>query len=101
LVIFFSSAKSVYFNQNFSALKLFLMLDHTKPYVEKMHYIDAELTGHVHINLTWNCRVCAGVDFSVCCARACQALPLWSELTNNTLRKQRWGTFLYPQIWMP
>jgi len=31
--------------------------------------------------------------FSVCCAHACQALPLWSELTNNTLRKQRWGTF--------
>ena len=24
------------------------MLDHTKPYVEKMHYIDAELAGHVH-----------------------------------------------------
>jgi len=24
------------------------MLDHTKLYVEKMHYIDAELAGHVH-----------------------------------------------------
>jgi len=24
------------------------MLDHTKPYVEKIHYIDAELAGHVH-----------------------------------------------------
>ena len=24
------------------------MLDHTKPYVEKMHYTDAELAGHVH-----------------------------------------------------
>jgi len=24
------------------------MLDHNKPYVEKMHYIDAELAGHVH-----------------------------------------------------
>jgi len=23
-------------------------LDHTKPYVEKIHYIDAELAGHVH-----------------------------------------------------
>jgi len=23
------------------------MLDHTKPYVEKIHYIDAELAGHV------------------------------------------------------
>jgi len=38
---------------------------------------------------------------SVCCARSCQASPLWSELTNNTLRKQRWDTFLYPQNWMP
>jgi len=24
------------------------MLDHTQPYVEKIHYIDAELAGHVH-----------------------------------------------------
>jgi len=24
------------------------MLDHTKPYIEKIHYIDAELPGHVH-----------------------------------------------------
>ena len=24
------------------------MLDHTKPYIEKIHYIDAELAGHVH-----------------------------------------------------
>jgi len=43
--------KSVYFFikfSAFSALKLFLMLDHTKPYVEKMHHIDAELAGHVH-----------------------------------------------------
>jgi len=24
------------------------MLDHTKPYIEKMHYVDAELAGHVH-----------------------------------------------------
>jgi len=27
------------------------------------------------------------------CARSCQALPVWGELTNTTLRKQRWGTF--------
>ena len=40
------------------------MLDHTKPYVEKIRYIDAELTGHVgYINLTWNGRVCVGVVF--------------------------------------
>jgi len=24
------------------------MLDFTKPYVEKIHYVDAELAGHVH-----------------------------------------------------
>jgi len=24
------------------------MLEYTKPYVEKIHYIDAELAGHVH-----------------------------------------------------
>jgi len=24
------------------------MLDHTKPYIEKTHYIDAELAVHVH-----------------------------------------------------
>jgi len=24
------------------------MLDHTKPYVEKIHSIDAELVGHAH-----------------------------------------------------
>ena len=29
------------------------MMDHAKPYVEKIHYIDAELAGHVgYINVT-------------------------------------------------
>jgi len=62
------------------------MLDHTKPHVEKMHYIDAELAGHVHkldvkLQFVWEW------FFFVCCARSCQALPLRSELTNNTLRR--------------
>ena len=36
-----------------------------------------------------------GVAF-LCLLCAClPTLPLWSELTNNSLRKQRWGTFLY------
>jgi len=40
------------------------MLDPTKPYVEKIHYIDAELAGHVdYINLKWNGSVCVGVAF--------------------------------------
>jgi len=39
------------------------MLDHSKPYVEKIHYIDAEIAGHVgYINLAWNGRVCVGVS---------------------------------------
>jgi len=42
----------------------------------------------MHINLTRNCRVCVGI-VSVYCAHACQALQRRSELTNNTLRKQR------------
>jgi len=67
------------------------MLDHTKPYVEKIHYIDVE-------NAEFVCEWL----FSVCCMRSCGALslPLWSELTNKTLRKQRW-VHIYPQIWMP
>jgi len=32
----------------FSASKLFLMLDHTKAYVEKIHYIDVELACRLH-----------------------------------------------------
>ena len=50
--------------------------------------------------MTWNCRVCVVVLFSVCCAPACQALSFRSELTNNTSRNQRWGTLLHPQFWM-
>jgi len=59
-----------------------------------------ELVGHVFerdVKLQSLCM--SGFSlFPVCCAHACQALPIWSELTNNTLRKQRWGTFLYPQF---
>jgi len=49
------------------------MMDHAKPYVEKIHYIDAELAGHVgYINVTWNCWVCVGVAF-LCLLCACFA----------------------------
>ena len=40
------------------------MLDHTKPYFEKMHYIDAELAGHadiLHVKLQSLC----GIGFSL------------------------------------
>ena len=47
------------------------MLDHTKPYVEKIHNIDATLAWHVgYINLTWNDRVYVGVAF-FCLLCAC------------------------------
>jgi len=63
------------------------MLDHTKPYIEKIRYVDAELAGHVHIlEVTLQCVLERLLP--VCCAHSCQDLPLWSELTNNTLRKQ-------------
>jgi len=98
-----SKLKNQYIFTNFStfsASTLFLMVDHTKSYVEKPHSVDAELAGHAHkLDMKFQ-RLC-GNGFSVCCGRACQALPLWSELTSNTLRKQRWATFFYPQFWMP
>jgi len=64
------------------------MLDHTKPYVEKIHYIDVELAGHVYKSDVKLQSLCgSGFSlFAVCCVHACQALPLWSELTNNTMR---------------
>ena len=74
------------------------MLEHRKPYVEKIHSIDAELAGHVlHINLTWNCRCCVGVAFFVSCAHSCQALQLRSELTNNTA-KTKMGYISLPSV---
>ena len=50
----------------FSASKLFLMLDHTKPFVEKIHwaYIDVELAGHVH-KLDVKLQSLCGSDFSL------------------------------------
>jgi len=51
LVIFFSSAKSVYLVKIFSAFfasNLFLTLENPKPYVEKIRSYDAELARHVH-----------------------------------------------------
>jgi len=61
-------------------------LDHTKSYVEKIHSIDAELVGYAH-KLDMKPKSLCGNDCSVCCAHACQALQLRSELTNNTENK--------------
>jgi len=75
------------------------MLDHAR-YIEKIHYIDAELAGHVH-KLDGKLQNLCGSSFSLFAVRILtKALSLWSNL-NNTLRRQRLGTFLYPQIRMP
>jgi len=74
------------------------MVGHTESYVEKIHSVDAELAGRAHLLDVKLQRLCASVFFSVCCVHAYQGLPLRTELTNNTLRKQSWGTFLYLQF---
>jgi len=77
------------------------MLDHARPYIEKIHYIDAELAEYVH-KLDVKLQNLCGSSFSLFVVRIlAKALSLWSRLTNNTLRRQRLGTFLYPQIRMP
>jgi len=77
------------------------MLDHARSYIEKVHYIDAELVGHVH-KLNVKLQNLCGSSFSLFVVRIlAKFLSLWSKMTNNTLRRQRLGTFLYPQIRMP
>jgi len=44
------------------------MLDHTKPYVEEMHYIDAELAGHVY-KLDMKLQSLCGNEFSLSTVR--------------------------------
>jgi len=76
------------------------MLDHARPYVEKIHYIDAEQAGHVHkldVKLQNLCESSLSLFTERILAKA---LSLWSKLTNNTLRRQKLGTFLCPQIRM-
>ena len=52
-------------------LWLFLMLDYTKPYVEKIHSIDAELAGHTHKLDVKLQRLCgSGFSLSVVCMLA-------------------------------
>jgi len=76
------------------------MLDHAR-YIEKIHYIDAELAGHVH-KLDGKLQNLCGSSFSLFAVRIlAKTLSLWSKLNNNTLRRQSLGTFLYPQIKKP
>jgi len=48
--------------------------------LKKYTVLDAELAGHAHklVDVMWECL------FFICCAHARQALPLWTELNNNT-----------------
>jgi len=80
----------------FSGSKLFLMLDHTKPYVEKIHSIDAELAGHAH-NLTWNCRDCVGVAF-LCLLCACLLSLTTFEWTGQEHCENKMGYISLPSI---
>jgi len=47
---------------------LFLMLDHIKPYNEKIHYTDAALAGHVH-KLNMKLQSLCGIGFSLFAVR--------------------------------
>jgi len=60
------------------------MFDHTKTSFEK-YTTDAALAGHAH-KRDVKLRRLYGNFFSVCCAHDYQAVPLWSELTNNTAK---------------
>jgi len=65
LVIFFSSARSVYFNNCVHSLHLnFVILDHTKSCVAKMHSIAVELVRHAH-KLDMKLRSLCGNGFSL------------------------------------
>jgi len=80
--------KSIYLNQFFCLLCIQAVSDvgpHQTIYWKNTLY-SAQLAGHVHkldvkLQFVWKWL------FSVCCAHSCQTLPLWSELTNNALRK--------------
>jgi len=73
------------------------MLDHTKPYIEKIHYINAELEGHVH-KLDVKPQSLCGSGFSLLlCAFLPNLIQLWSELPNNTA-KTKMGYISLPSI---
>jgi len=64
------------------------MLDHTKPYVKKIHSIDAELAGHAHkldVKLQWLC----GSGFSLSAVRILAKPYHFGVNRPTTLRKQR------------
>jgi len=78
------------------------MLDQTKPCVEKIHYMDGELAGHVH-KLDVKLQSLRGNGFYLFAVRILAKLYYFEVNWPTTLceNKLRWGTFLYPQIRLP
>jgi len=92
MVIFFSSAQLVYFNKFFclSASKLFLILDHTKPSVQKYPLLMLNQQG-MHKNLMWNCRICVWVVFLcfLCSCLPCLTTQEWTDQQHLVKTKTR------------
>ena len=62
----------------------------------KMHSIDVKLKRLAH-KLDTKLQSLCWSDFSLFAVHMLAiSLTTWSELINNTFRKQKWGTFLYP-----
>jgi len=73
------------------------MLDHNKPNVEKMHYIDAELAEHVH-KLDVKLQSLCGSGFSLFALRVLAKPYHFREIDQQHFTKTKMDTFLYPQI---
>jgi len=68
---------------------------------KKIHSIDAELAGHAH-KLDVKLQSLCGNGFSLFAVRIlAKPYHLGVNWPTTHLRKQRWGTFIYPQFWMP
>jgi len=75
-------------------------LDPTKPYVDKIHSIAAELEGHAH-KLDVKVQSLCASGFSLYAVHMlAKPYDLGVNTKKNFLRKQRWGTLLYPQFRM-
>jgi len=71
------------------------MLDHDRPYTEKIHYIDAELAEHVH-KLDVKLQNLCGSSFSLFVVRIlAKALSLW-QIDQQHLAKTKIGHILLP-----
>jgi len=87
MVIFFSSARSVYFNQFFCPFYIWTFSDFG---LCQITYWKITLcscwTSRACTQTSCETRVCVVIVFLICCAYACQVWPPRSELTNNTFQ---------------